>query len=55
MHPPSTDYHSSLLEDLRDPHEAMAYLLAALEEGRAVFVLALRDVAEAHGMLLRQE
>ena len=40
-----------LLEDLRDPGEAAGYLTAALEDGSpAVFLLALRDVAEAHGM-----
>jgi probable addiction module antidote protein len=45
------DYHASLLQTLRDPEEAAAYLTAALEErDRAVFLLALRDVAEARGM-----
>jgi probable addiction module antidote protein len=47
----SKDYHASLLQTLRDPEEAAAYLTAALEErDRAVFLLALRDVAEARGM-----
>jgi probable addiction module antidote protein len=47
----SKDYRESLLEDLQDPHEAAAYLTAALEEGdSAVFLLALRNVADAKGM-----
>src|SRR5438132_5710450 len=45
------DYRKSLLEDLQDPAEAAAYLTAALEEGDpAVFLLALRNVADAKGM-----
>jgi probable addiction module antidote protein len=45
------DYRESLLEDLQDPEEAAAYLTAALDEGDpAVFLLALRNVAEAKGM-----
>ena len=44
-------YKEELLEDLRNPSEAAAYLTAALEDGSPdVFLLALRDVAEAHGM-----
>ncbi len=51
MRKDTTDYRTSLLQDLRDPHEAAAYLTAALEEGdSAVFLLALRDVADAQGM-----
>ena len=47
------DYRESLLQDLQDPSEAAAYLTAALEEGEsAVFLLALRDVADARGMSL---
>ena len=47
----SRPYKENLLEDLRDPGEAAGYLTAALEDGSpAVFLLALRDVAEAHGM-----
>lgn len=47
----SRPYKEELLEDLRDPSEAAAYLTAALEDGSPnVFLLALRDVAEAHGM-----
>ena len=39
-----------LVEALKDPREAAAYLNAAMEEGdRSLFLLALRNVAEAHG------
>jgi probable addiction module antidote protein len=45
------DYRESLLHDLQDPSEAAAYLTAVLEEeDSAVFLLALRDVADARGM-----
>lgn len=45
------DYKEYLREALADPEEAAAYLNAALEEGdESVFLLALRDVAEAHGI-----
>ncbi len=45
-----TDYQKDLIESLKDPAEAAAYLNAALEEGdREVFLLALRNVAEANG------
>ena len=51
MNKASRPYKEGLLEDLRDPGEAAAYLTAALEDGSPdVFLLALRDVAEAHGM-----
>ena len=48
---PSVDYHKYLIERLRDPAEALAYLKAALEERDLpeVFLLALRNVAEARG------
>lgn len=43
-------YHSYLIESLKDPNEAAAYLNAALEENDTQFFLkALRNVAEAHG------
>ncbi len=46
----SKPYRDELLESLRDPQEAMEYLNAALEEDdHEVFLLALRNVAEAHG------
>ena len=45
-----TTYQEDLVNALKDPHEAAAYLNAAIEEGdRAVFLLALRNVAEAQG------
>jgi probable addiction module antidote protein len=44
-------YQESLLAALQDPAEAAEYLSAALEEGdRALFLLALRNVAEAKGI-----
>lgn len=44
-------YEDGLYNALLDPAEAAAYLDAALEEGdMQAFLLALRDVAEAHGM-----
>ncbi len=47
----SRPYRDGLLEDLRDPAEAAAYLTVALEdESPDVFLLALRNVAEAHGI-----
>lgn len=46
---PTLDYREHLLEDLTDPDYAAGYLTAALEEGEDVFLLAIRDVAEAHG------
>jgi probable addiction module antidote protein len=45
------NYCDSLLRTLQDPKEAAEYLTAALEEGdTAVFLLALRDVADARGI-----
>lgn len=43
-------YRESLVESLKDPEAAVQYLNACLEDDDArVFLLALRDVAEAHG------
>ena len=43
-------YRETLLESLKDPGQAAQYLNACLEDDDArVFLLALRDVAEAHG------
>ena len=43
-------YEAFLLEELRDPELAAAYLTAALTEGSTEeFLLALRSVADAHG------
>lgn len=47
----TADYDPGLKEDLTDPDEAAAYLNAALEDGaQGVFLLALRDVANARGL-----
>jgi probable addiction module antidote protein len=44
------DYKEHLLEQLQDPQEAAAYLNAALQDDDPhVFLLALRDIAEAQG------
>ena len=44
-------YQESLLQTLQNPQEAAEYLTAALEDGdSAVFLLALRNVADAQGM-----
>ncbi|OGW65230.1 MAG: putative addiction module antidote protein [Nitrospirae bacterium RIFCSPLOWO2_02_FULL_62_14] len=46
----SKSYHEDLIESLRNPREAEAYLNAALEEeDPELFLLALRNVAEAQG------
>jgi probable addiction module antidote protein len=51
MSEPAVPYKEGLRAALADPQEAAAYLNAALEEGdEAAFLLALRDVAEAHKM-----
>lgn len=45
------DYQADLIEDLKEPGEAAAYLDAALDEGnKEAFLLALRNVLDAHGM-----
>lgn len=47
----SRPYKEALLEDLKDSSEAAEYLTASLEDtDPEVFLLALRDVAEAHGL-----
>lgn len=46
----ATSYQKDLIESLKDPCEAAAYVNAAIEEGdRAALLLALRNVAEANG------
>lgn len=48
--PRSKSYQESLIESLKDPTEAAAYLNAALEDGEPeVFLLALRDVVNCFG------
>ncbi len=44
------DYRTGLLEALRDPRQAAEYLNAALEDSYEMFLVALRDVAEASQM-----
>ncbi len=51
MSEPAVDYKIGLLKRLTDPDYAVGYLNAALEdEDQRVFLLALRDVAEARGL-----
>lgn len=46
----SLPYEDWLVESLKDPKEAAAYLEAAIEDGdQAVLMLALRHVAQAQG------
>ena len=48
---PHKNYDDHLLESLKDPAEAAAYLNAAIEENDPELLLvALGDVARAHGM-----
>ncbi len=43
-------FHDILIKALKDPREAVAYLNAAFAEGdEEMFLVALRNVAEAHG------
>ena len=44
------DYRETLLMDLQNTAEAASYLNAALEDSEEMFLLALRDVAEAKQM-----
>ncbi|XHX79392.1 MAG: DNA-binding protein [Stenomitos frigidus ULC029] len=51
MMPRSVSYQGELLKYLHDPHKAVSYLNAALEDGDPeLFVVALRNVAEAQGL-----
>lgn len=51
MTKPSVNDEAGLHEDLQDSVEASAYLNAALQDGHQdVFLMALRDVANAHGL-----
>lgn len=48
------NFHDDLIQSLHDPLEAVEYLNAALQEGEPeLFLLALRNVAEANGGLSR--
>ncbi len=52
--PPSLPYEPWLIERLKDPAEAAAYLEAVIEDGhQAAIMLALRQVAQAQGGLAR--
>lgn len=46
---PSVGYREDLLLRLKDPEFAAGYLSKCLEDDEATFLVALRDVAEAHG------
>lgn len=51
---PYRDYKEGLFKRLRNKEEALGYLKACLEdEDKRVFLLALRDVAEAQGGLTK--
>ncbi len=46
----SKSYQKDLIKSLKDPREAMEYINVALEEDMPeVFLMALRNVAEAYG------
>lgn len=45
----TADYKEFLFERLQDPEMAAGYLTACFEEGEDVFLLAIRDLAEARG------
>lgn len=47
----SVSYRDDLLLRLKDPEFAAGYLSKCLEDDEATFLVALRDVAEAHGGL----
>lgn len=43
-------YEETLINDLKNPEEAVEYLKASLDDGNpAIFLQALKDVAKAHG------
>ena len=49
--PRNVSYQGYVLESLKDPEEAAAYIEAVLElDDSAALLLALRQVAKAHGM-----
>jgi probable addiction module antidote protein len=45
----TTSYKKELLKRLEDPQYSAGYLTECFEQGEAEFLLALRDVVEAHG------
>ncbi len=46
---PSVSHHEALTRRLKNSKYAAKYLTACLEDGDESFLLALREVAEAHG------
>ncbi len=46
---PWVSYREDLLRRLKEPDFAAGYLSKCLEDDEATFLVALRDVAEAHG------
>ena len=46
----TSSYHSGLIDRLRNPQAAASYLRAAMEDSREMFLVALRNVAEARQM-----
>lgn len=50
---PSVSYRDELLRRLQDSKYAAAYLSACLDDDEETFLVALRDVAEAHGGIRR--
>jgi len=49
---PAVSYHEDLLRRLKNPEYAVGYLNACLEaKDEGAFLLAVRDVAQAHGGL----
>lgn len=46
---PSVAYRDDLLRRLKEPKYAASYLSACLEDDEETFLVALRDVADAHG------
>ncbi|KAM3096638.1 DNA-binding protein [Phormidesmis sp. 146-35] len=53
--PTNRSYHSYLIESLKDPQEAAAYLDAVLEDGTSEELsLALKNVAEAQSSAFKE-
>lgn len=46
---PSISYRDDLVHRLKNPKYAAAYLSECLEDDEETFLVALRDVADAHG------
>jgi probable addiction module antidote protein len=54
MNKRTKNYHESLIKRLKNPLEAAAYLNVVLESGdNEMFLVALRNVSEAHGGMAR--